>query len=221
LVLHRLIHFRFTIVSSSTLDIHNRGLKNIARILNGTYEDIRTKLKTDADGFHFEDQAQVDKANFQFVQEYYNVCLNASLIIELGPTPIFADIVKIQKELFPLHSNATTALHLANTLAFFTRRGIESSLVYIGYDVQEQDHSVNAAVFGLPSIKPYSDYTLDQIMSYVESTLGEPANSSSNAAFIHQESQNTGFVTWSAEKVQTASKNFIELSSKIATASEQ
>jgi hypothetical protein len=195
-------------------------LRAIVGILDGTYDDIGKKLKTDTDGFHFEDQADTDRINFQFLKDYYNVCLNTDLSAQLGPTPIFADIALIQKELFPIDST-TTHLSLANTLAFFVRRGVPSSLITVDYEVNELDHAIRTAKFVAPvkSLNSFKDLT--KALDMVWSIFGEPLADNGHAAFIHQESQKAGFTLWSKERVKAAAQNYIEISQKISSAASE
>jgi hypothetical protein len=200
--------------------VQSEGVNTIIGLLEGTYDDIGQRLKTDADGFHLEDQAEADRANFQFLKDYYNVCMNTDLSSQLGPTPVFADVAFIQNELFPIGST-TVPYNLANTLAFFIRRGVASSLVNVELGIYEHDHAHRAAYFGGPNIGIVSTDNLDHLAGIVWTVLGEPLTDNSNAAFIHQESQKAGFILWTAEKARTATQSYIELSRQIAVAAEQ
>jgi predicted metalloendopeptidase len=202
-------------------------------ILEGTYEDAYKDLLSTDEGFHREEEAAIDKENFDTMQSYYNLCLDSQRIDSLGPTPIYENIANIENVLFPVKdaeevftSNATPAL--SKVLAFFSKNGI-GSLNSIYIDADDKNPSMNAILFdqvslGLPSKEYYED--ADTLKKYqaglndvLYKVLGDYSNGTEDAAFRAKESQRNSFTLWSKEKIAAAVDRYIAFETQLANIS--
>ncbi|RCH80213.1 hypothetical protein CU098_000488, partial [Rhizopus stolonifer] len=186
----------------------NESLNKIVDILEGNYQDIGQHLNTNANGFHMDDQAITDKANFEFIKSYYDVCTNRDLTASLGPTSMFDDFVLIQHQLFPL--NATTH-HYASILAFFTQQGIVNTLLATDYSMSDTNHLLNDVYFYGPDAAQIPEFEHPSVAKAIASILARPDNQTDNAQFAIQQSQQTGFEFWTDEKIASAAIHYVDL----------
>lgn len=202
-------------------------------ILEGTYEDVYQHLYTTDEGFHTKDLAQVDKKNFDDMQEYYKVCLDEKYIDSLGPTPIYSDIAQIENKLLPVNDSTTlfsasAKTWVSQTMALLERDGI-STLATMGVDADDKNPDVSITIFDqasliLPSKEYYDDPEvigkyrtgLNDILFKV---LGDYSNNTQDADIRKKESDKTGFKRWSNEKIKSAVDGYIDFETKLANIS--
>ncbi|KAI7905209.1 uncharacterized protein BX663DRAFT_502120 [Cokeromyces recurvatus] len=192
-------------------DIEIQGREKITKILDGTYEDISKNLKTNSDGFNLVEQADIDKSNFQFLKDYYEVCLNLQPIISQSIAPLYADIAHIQNDLFPVN--------LALIMAHFTREGIPFFFNPVT-QIDIFNHEYDIPVINLADLNV--DMNLGELLTtYISSTLQYPKNDTTHAQFLLQESQKTNISFWTPEEIDTAVINFRNFEEKLMNATEK
>lgn len=202
------------------------------KILEGTYQEAYNNLLTTDKGFHTQDLSQIDKDNFQTMQDYYNICLNESLIDSLGPTPIYLDIFQLENILFPVSNNNTlfssdAKVLISQTIAMFEKHGI-STLATLFVDADDKNPDMNAILFdqaslSLPSKEYYEDTLvlekyrvgLNDILFKVLGEYSTPNDASIRAS----ESKKSGFQLWNKVKIEEAVNRYIDFETQLASIS--
>lgn len=164
------------------------------------------------------------------MKKYYDVCMDTKRIDKLGPTPIYSDIAKIQKELFPVgnekvYSSDKLKQQLTNVLVYQGLLGLDT---LFSSDVEVDDKHPDDNVIGLQQANlglPSKDYyekseTLEtykkDLVDVLTAVLGECEGCDDTRS---EESQKHGLQLWSKEKIQNAANNFVEFETKLATIS--
>lgn len=222
------------ILATGKLERADESNANLLRtILEGTYDDAYKSLLSTDDGFHREDEAAIDKENFDTMQSYYKVCLDGQHIDSLGPTPIYENIANIENVLFPVKgadeaftNNATPAI--SKTLAFFFKNSI-SSLNSIFVDADDKNPTMNAILFdqaalGLPSKEYYEDAEVLKkyqtgLNDVLYKVLGNYSNSTEDTAIRIKESERHKFQLWTKDKIALAVDGFIAFETQLANIS--
>ncbi|KAI7892360.1 uncharacterized protein EV154DRAFT_191873 [Mucor mucedo] len=191
--------------------------------LEGTFEDLYDTIKSEDPLYHTQDMMNSDKKNFQLTKSYYDACIDTELNLQLGSTPLFPFLAKIENDLFPITENPVPE-RLAETIAALTLRGVPS-LVGIEAMINTYDHDylVLQILPGLTdNLTVYEN--IDQLESYRQEiidllthTVGDVSELDQDyGEFVLQESQKNNFTLWSASKIEIAASNFINFEIKLA-----
>ncbi|KAI8327024.1 hypothetical protein EDC96DRAFT_581015 [Choanephora cucurbitarum] len=182
------------------------------KIIDGTYEDFRECIKSNATGFHLEDQGELDKANFEFYKSYYNVCKDINLYQSNQFTPIFEDIVMLQKQVIPL--NATKS-QFARAMAFFTEQSISILPFEILPSISFRNHNKREIVIAnFGSLAQYT-YDRESIVSLLLQVVGQPKADDPNAQMVIEASKRSGLELWSNNTISSAVDNHEKIASLI------
>ncbi|KAI8889923.1 zincin [Backusella circina FSU 941] len=215
--------------SVGTFDkVRDDNTETLRNILEGGYQDVYTNLKDGVEGFHTEDEKKIDEANFETMKKYYDVCMDTSKIDQLGPTPIFSDISKIENDLFPVRdakvfdSSERWKQQLTEILVYQGHRGIDS-LFSVDVEVDDKHPDKNVIVLdqanlGLPSKeyyeKPETLETYKKDLAEVLATvLGECEGCNDPRSEV---SKKNHLALWSKEKIQNAVQNYVDFETQLA-----
>ncbi|KAI8378901.1 hypothetical protein BD560DRAFT_388888 [Blakeslea trispora] len=204
-------------------------------ILNGTYEDVYSKLFSTSDGFHVEDQKEADKENFGAMKDYFDLCMNETHIDSLGPTPIYETVALFENELFPTGNNSNnqnytqaSATQMARMLTYFNQYGLDTiNSMSIEADDKNPNYTAiyfNQAGLSLPSKEYYQDAaTMDKyrtgLKDLLSKVLGDSANSTQETETRTQESKKVGLTLWTQQKINESVERFLTFESQLANIS--
>ncbi|KAI8375082.1 hypothetical protein EDC96DRAFT_562630 [Choanephora cucurbitarum] len=192
------------IVSSDVTTFSLQNKRRQAQILESTYEDFKQQIKSNATGFHLEDQAELDKSNFEFYKSYYNVCKDTDLYRVNRFTPIFEDIMMIQKDIMPLNA---TASQYGRAMAFFIQQSLSVLPFEMDVTLSFLDHDkYEVLIGGSTALKDYT-YDREVIVSRLNQVIGQPEAHGFNAQTTIEASQRSGLELWSNNTISTAVDN--------------
>ncbi|KAI8369793.1 hypothetical protein EDC96DRAFT_573718 [Choanephora cucurbitarum] len=173
-------------------------------ILEGTYEDFKRRIKSNATGFHLDDQAELDRSNFELFKSHYDVCKDVNLYHINRFTPIFEDIVMLQKEIIPLNA---TASQYGRAMAFFLQQSISILPFQMSVTISFSEHNIRQVLIGgSPAFAKYI-YDRETIVSRLAQVIGQPGADDSNAHTVKEASQRSGLELWSNSAISTAVDN--------------
>ncbi|KAI8332990.1 hypothetical protein BD560DRAFT_360668 [Blakeslea trispora] len=189
--------------------------KKQMQIIEGTYEDFKKNIKSNGTGFHLDEQADLDKSNFDFFKSYYDVCKDVSLYNATGFTPIFEDIAMLQKEIVPVNA---TASQYGRAMAFFLQQGISILPFQAKLDISVEDHNRPKVMIGNTEALLSYTYDHDILLSLLAQAVGQPETNDYNAQVIIEASQRSGLELWSNSTIHTAADNYERIFSIIINA---
>lgn len=175
-----------------------------AKILESTYEDFKQNIKANASGFHLDNQAELDKSNFELFKSYYDVCKNTKLYHVNRFTPIFEDIVMLQKEI--LLTN-TSASQYGRAMAFFLQQSISILPFQMSVTISFSDYNTYQVLLGGSQVLSNYVYDRKKIVSRLVEVVGLPVVDNSNAQEVIEASQRSGLELWSNNRVSGAVDN--------------
>lgn len=234
LLLHTPCLLKCTSLANGTfetlIETTNQAMRSI---LEGTYKDVFKNISGSEEGFHIDDTKD-DEQVYTTMQEYYQLCMNESTIDALGPTPIYYDVALIENKLFPVNDSSTLFSVNANksiidTLTLLQRNAITALVNPFVYG-DDKNPGMTAILldqptFALPSKEYYSNpEVLEVLRSSLTDVLfkiiGDYNNGTSQDSDLRaSQSNKTGFIRWSQEKVQGAVNRSIEFEAKLANIS--
>lgn len=212
------------------IDATNQQMRSI---LEGTYQDVFKNISGSDEGFHIDDTKD-DEQVFTTMQEYYQQCMNESAIDALGPTPIYSDLALIENKLFPVNDSTALFSNNANksmidTLTLLQRSAVTALVnpFIFGDDKNPGMTSIwlDQPTFTLPSKEYYANADVLELLrsslnEVIYQVIGDFNNGTAHDGDLRAaESNRTGFIRWSQEKVQGAVNRSIEFETKLANIS--
>ncbi|KAI8141680.1 hypothetical protein BJV82DRAFT_172618 [Fennellomyces sp. T-0311] len=132
----------------------------IRDLLEGTFDDITKGTECAENDFHYKSQMDLDKQNFQTLQDYYTSCMDVAKIDALGATPIYPSLAKILAQI-PDSQDSFTAQHvdqLTDALIEVYRQG-QQPLVSISVGADDKRPDENSIQIGQPQLTlPSKEY---------------------------------------------------------------
>lgn len=188
--------------------------------LNGTFEDLTHQIQEkDPNYLSEKDKVNVDKENFNFVQNYYNSCLDIKARTALGFTSIFPHVAHVENNLFPYNDNEEIdPKKLAEALVVSTLQDLPT-ILYISAGKNPKDHEYLMPSIQLSDLESGVDYNdIDSLNEYKSSlakvlgrVLGGPSSDDySYERFVIEESRKSNFTLWSPSKIELAISRFID-----------
>ena len=181
-----------------------------------TYDDFLGSITWSGDEFHLQDQKQVDKENFEKVQNYYKTCMDMSKLDALGPAPVYPLITKV----FPKTLDAESI-----TDSILAARGQSiTSLLNSFIDADEKNPDVYAIKFSQPDLtlpkelyaKPETLQTFrSALIALFDAVLGDHA--SNTPASQAQKAQEAGLKLLSKDEIAATADRIVEFEKKLAT----
>ncbi|CAO3655112.1 unnamed protein product [Mucor hiemalis] len=168
------------------------------------------------------------------MQEYYQQCMNESTIDALGPTPIYYDVALIENKLFPVNDSSALFSVNANksiidTLTLLQRNAITALVNPFVYGDDKNPGRtailLDQPTFALPSKEYYANPEVLEVLrssltDVLYKIIGDYNNGTSQDLDLRaSQSNKTGFIRWSQEKVQGAVNRSIEFETKLANIS--
>ncbi|KAI8889921.1 zincin, partial [Backusella circina FSU 941] len=219
--------------SSGTFDTASDKILDVLRsILEGSYEDVYKELRNGDEGFHTEEEETTDRANFDRMTKYYNMCMDTVTIDKLGPTPIYPEISYIENSLFPVQDSdevysSDKVKQLTDILLFQGLR--DKNTLYstgVGTDDKNPDKSiivVSQAVLTLQSKEYYEKpETLEKyksgLIKMLSSVISKSQIENQHPEFV-EKSKKYRFQLWSTEKIKDAVDNFVTFEIALANIS--
>ncbi|KAI8390970.1 uncharacterized protein BYT42DRAFT_508673 [Radiomyces spectabilis] len=108
--------------------LQNDNYQILQQIFEGTYDDLLKKSNA-TEGFHLDDQGDLDRANFALVSDYYRSCMNLDIIDSLGPTPVYAELSQLLSKFIQENRRFITGEDrniLTETALFAYFKGVET-----------------------------------------------------------------------------------------------
>ncbi|KAI9498078.1 hypothetical protein BDB00DRAFT_755249 [Zychaea mexicana] len=233
--------------SVGTFDtVQDQNTDTIRNLLEGTYGDIIKDTDCSEENFHYQSQSDIDKQNFEELQNYYTSCMDVATIEALGPTPVYPTISKLLK-IFSFGKENTqgqqqqqqqqqnddvytaqSADMLTDALIELYRQGVQPMFsMVIGADDKQPDANavqINQPGLALPSKEYYEQKdTVDTYRSGLIEVLtiligsADDVNNSNMGAQKQKEAQNANIQLLSSEQIKDMVNRVVDFESKLAS----
>lgn len=163
------------------------------------------QIKSNPEGFHVPEQADLDRANFQKMKDYYNVCLHPDRPV----TAIYSDISYLQNTLLPVESLSADSLpmQLGTTLAFFTASSINSFIETV-VTRNDLDHAYNTAFIKFPTVEEEPEEAIELI-------IGKALGNFNQSKHVLLASKSSNVSLWSQSEIKNAIKIYTGVQDKL------
>ena len=197
--------------------LEEQSAAHILELLNGSFEELYEKIKTNDTSYHTQDKMDIDRKNFDLVKGFYDTCMDEETINSGGAAHLFSYITEIENNIFPV-TETVAPENMANMLASLQLREVQAFFaILVDQSLVNREQTtmyINGAI--LPTAVDYED--VESLASYkalLEKFLSEILGGPLDV----QESQESNFAFWSASKINLAVESFVNMEMKISKTS--
>ncbi|KAI9357405.1 hypothetical protein BD770DRAFT_321933 [Pilaira anomala] len=197
--------------------LKKQNAEHILELLNGSFEELYERIKTDDTSYHTQDKMDIDRKNFDLVKGFYDTCMDKETINSEGAAHLFSYITEIENDIFPV-TETLVPENMANMLASLELREVQAIFaILVDQSLVNREQTamyINGAI--LASSIDYEN--VESLVSYkalLEGVLTEMLGGPLDA----QESQESNFAFWSASKINSAVESFVNLEMKMSKTS--